>query len=60
MAAISIPIVTDFDGKGLDRAVREFQKLETAGQKAQFAISKAALPAAAAVGVLTYAAFDAD
>jgi hypothetical protein len=59
MAAISIPIVTDFDGKGLDRAVREFQKLETAGQKAQFAISKAALPAAAAVGVLTYAAFDA-
>ena len=59
MAAISIPIVTDFDGKGLDRAVREFQKLETAGQKAQFAISKAALPAAAAVGVLTYAAYDA-
>ena len=59
MAAISIPIVTDFDGKGLDRAVREFQKLETAGQKAQFAISKAALPAAAAVGVLAYAAFDA-
>ena len=52
MAAISIPIVTDFDSKGIDRAVREFNKLETTGQKAQFAISKAAVPAAAALGVL--------
>jgi hypothetical protein len=57
--AISIPIISDFDGKGIDRAIREFQKLETAGQKAQFAIKKAALPAAAAIGVLSYAAFDA-
>ena len=52
MAAISIPIISDFDGKGLDKAVREFQRLETTGQKAQFAISKAAVPAAAALGVL--------
>jgi hypothetical protein len=59
MAAISIPIITDFDGKGLDRAVREFQKLETAGQKAQFAIGKAAVPAAAALGVLVGVAGDA-
>jgi hypothetical protein len=59
MAAISIPIITDFDGKGLDRAVREFQKLETAGQKAQFAIGKAAVPAAAALGVLVGVASDA-
>jgi len=58
MAAISIPIVTDFDGKGLDRAVREFKKLETAGEKAQFAISKAAVPAAAALGVLVNVAAD--
>ena len=50
--AISIPIVSEFDAKGIDRAVREFNKLETAGQKAQFAISKAAVPAAAALGVL--------
>lgn len=50
--AISIPIVTELDAKGIDRAVREFKKLETAGEKAQFAISKAAVPAAAALGVL--------
>jgi hypothetical protein len=52
MSAISIPIISDFDSKGIDRAVREFSKLETTGQKAQFAISKAAVPAAAALGVL--------
>jgi len=50
--AISIPVISDFDSKGTDRAIREFQKLETAGQKAQFAIGKAAVPAAAALGVL--------
>jgi len=50
--AISIPVISDFDSKGTDRAIREFQKLETAGQKAQFAIGKAAAPAAAALGVL--------
>jgi hypothetical protein len=57
--AISIPIVSEFNAKGIDKAVREFQKLETAGQKAQFVLQKAAMPAAAALGVLTYAAFDA-
>ena len=57
--AISIPIVSEFNAKGIDKAVREFQKLETAGQKAQFVLQKAAMPAAAALGVLSYAAFDA-
>lgn len=52
MSAISIPIISDFDGKGIDKAVRQFQRLETTGQKAQFAIQKAAAPAAAALGVL--------
>jgi hypothetical protein len=50
--AISIPVISDFDSKGTDRAIREFEKLETAGQKAQFAIGKAAAPAAAALGFL--------
>jgi hypothetical protein len=50
--AISIPIVSEFNAKGIDKAVREFQKLETAGEKAQFAIKKAAVPAALALGVL--------
>jgi hypothetical protein len=46
---LSIPIISEFDGKGIDRAVREFKQLETAGEKAQFAIKKAAVPAAAAI-----------
>jgi hypothetical protein len=46
---LSIPIISEFDGKGIDRAVREFKQLETAGEKAQFAIKKAAVPAAAAL-----------
>jgi hypothetical protein len=47
--ALSIPIVSEFDGKGIDRAIREFKQLETVGEKAQFAIKKAAIPAAAAI-----------
>jgi len=47
--ALSIPIVSEFDGKGIDKAIKEFQQLETVGEKAQFAISKAAVPAAAAI-----------
>jgi hypothetical protein len=50
--AISIPIVSEFNAKGIDKAIREFQKLEGAGEKAQFAIKKAAVPAALALGVL--------
>jgi hypothetical protein len=57
--AISIPIVTELNAKGIDRAVREFKNLETAGQKAQFAISKAAVPATAALGFLAVAGGDA-
>lgn len=54
--AIRIPIISDFDDKGIARATREFQKLETNGQKAQFAIQKAAMPAALALGGLAVAA----
>jgi hypothetical protein len=53
--AIKIPIISEFDSKGLDKAVKEFQSLEGVGAKAGFAIKKAALPAAAAVGALGYA-----
>jgi hypothetical protein len=59
MSAISIPIISDFNSKGVDRAIREFKKLETNGEKASFAIKKAALPAAAAIGGLAVVAFDA-
>ena len=54
--AVILPIITEFDGKGITRAINQFKALETNGQKAQFAISKAALPAAAALGGLAVAA----
>jgi hypothetical protein len=54
--ALSIPIVSEFDGKGISKAIAEFKQLETAGEKAQFAIKKAALPAAAALAGLAAAA----
>ena len=58
--ALSIPIVSEFDGKGISKAITEFKQLETVGEKAQFAIKKAAVPAAAAltavVGALGLAA----
>ena len=54
--AISIPILSEFSPKGIERAVREFKRLETAGQKAQFVINKAAVPAAAALAGLAAAA----
>jgi len=50
--AIRIPIVSDFDSKGIERAKKEFAQLTTVGQKAQFALKKAALPAAAALGAV--------
>jgi hypothetical protein len=46
---LSIPIISEFDGKGVDKAITEFKQLKTVGEKAQFAIKKAAVPAAAAI-----------
>lgn len=54
--AIRIPIISDFDDRGLAKATRQFKDLETTGQKAQFAIQKAAVPAALALGGLAVAA----
>lgn len=54
--AINIPLVVDFNGKGIRQAVEEFKKLTTVGAKAQFAIRKAAIPAAAALTGLAVAA----
>lgn len=52
MAAISIPLITEFNDKGIKQAIKQFKKLETAGKKAQFVIKKAAVPAAAALGAV--------
>jgi hypothetical protein len=54
--AVSIPIVSEFDAKGIQKAIEEFKSLEGAGAKAQFALQKAALPAAAAMAGLAAAA----
>ena len=57
--AIKIPIISEFDSKGLDRAQKEFRSLQTVGQKTQYAIKKAAIPAAAAITGLAVALGDA-
>jgi hypothetical protein len=52
--AINIPIVTQFDGKGIQKAIKQFKQLETNGQKAAFVLKKMGQAAAvgfAAVGV---------
>lgn len=54
--AIRIPIISDFDSKGLEKAVKQFEQLETKGEKAQFALEKAAAPAGVALLALGGAA----
>ena len=54
--SIRIPIISEFDGKGIEGAIKQFKNLEGAGAKAEFALKKAALPAAAALGALGIAA----
>lgn len=51
--AITIPIISQFDGKGIQKAIKEFKSLETNGQKAAFVLKKMGQVAAvgfAAVG----------
>ena len=47
--AINISILSEFNGSGVEKAVKQFSELETTGQKAQFAVQKAAIPATAAL-----------
>ena len=54
--SIKIPIVSDFDGRGIKLAIEQFKSLETNSQRAQFAIRKAAVPAAAALATLAVGA----
>ena len=50
---LSIPIIAEFNGKAIDRAITQFKNLETNGERAHFALQKAALPAAAALTAVT-------
>jgi hypothetical protein len=54
--SIKIPIISDFNTRGIEKALEQFKKLETAGQKTKFALNKAFLPATAAVAGLALAA----
>ena len=51
--AVVIPIVSEFDGKGISRAVAEFKNLDGAAAKTGFVMEKAFLPAVATLGALT-------
>ncbi len=57
--AINIPIISSLDTKGFDKAKREFSQLEGVGAKSAYAVKKAAVPAAAAIGGLAVALGDA-
>ena len=54
--AINIPILSSLNADGFEKAAREFKALKTNGEKANYAISKAALPAAAALAAVGAAA----
>jgi len=56
---LSIPIVAEYDGKAVDKAIKQFQQLEGASAKTTFALKKAALPAAAAIAGIGVVLFDA-
>ena len=57
--AITIPILTDFNASGINKATKSFQQLETNGQRAAFAVRKAAVPAGIALVALAAGAIDA-
>ena len=54
--AVRIPLITDFDGRGIDKAKREFAQLEGVGKKTGFLLKKAFIPATAAIAGLAAAA----
>jgi len=57
--AINLPIISEWNPAGIDKAIADFKKLETTGQKASFAIKKAAVPAGLALAAVGAVAFDA-
>jgi len=57
--AVGINIITDFDSKGISKAIAEFKKLETTAEKSAFVLKKAFLPAVAVLGALSVAGFKA-
>jgi hypothetical protein len=56
---VILPILSEFRPEGIDKAIREFKKLETNTEKIGFGLQKAFLPATAALGGLAAAAIPA-
>jgi len=50
--SIRIPIISEFDDKGIARAKKEFNSLETTSEKVGYGMEKAFVPAIAAAGAL--------
>lgn len=57
--AVKIPIISEFNGAGIDQAVKEFQKLTSSADKTAFALKKMALPAAAVFGAIAVGGYKA-
>jgi len=57
--SVVLNILSEFDGSGIEKAKKQFSQLETSGQKAQFALKKAAVPATAALAAMGAVLFDA-
>ena len=55
--AINLPIISEWNPAGVNKAINDFKKLETTGQRASFAIKKAAVPAGLALAALGAVAF---
>lgn len=53
---LSIPIISEFNGKGIQKAIKQFKQLETTGQKAGFILKKAGQAAAVGFAALGAAA----
>lgn len=56
---VVIPIISEFNARGINEANRKFKDLETGGQKATKAVRKAAIPAGLALVALGVAAIGA-
>lgn len=52
---VSFSLVSEWNGRGVEKAIKQFQQLETTSQKTAFMLKKAVLPAAAALGGLAAA-----
>jgi hypothetical protein len=57
--SVVLNIFSEFDSSGVNKAKKKFSQLDGAAEKTKFAFEKAFLPAAAAVGALGAALFDA-